>query len=302
MYNVQDITEAREAVGVSKAVEFMCLRYLVFGCLIASSSPDALRAATYTASFGVAENPISDGGNWISGGAAGLDWSDVATIPRLAYGLQSGFNGYDDATAVLTGNWGPDQTAQATVHTVNQNGNIFEEVELRLRTSISPHSITGYEINFRCTADGSQYVQVVRWNGALGDFTELNGIVGPGLNDGDIIKATIAGDVITAYINNVAVLQTTDDTFTSGTPGMGFFLQGASGVNLDYGFTSFAASDGLMTDSAPPSIPTSLTATAVGPSEINLTWSDSVDNVGVAGYQVVRDGTQIGTTAAARTQ
>lgn len=49
-------------------------------------------------------------------------------------------------------------------------------------------------------------------------------------------------------------------------------------------------------DTAPPSAPTSLTATAISPSQINLSWSASSDNVGVAGYKVYRGGTQIATT------
>jgi hypothetical protein len=80
---------------------------------------------TYTTKFSLTENPISESGNWINGKGVGLDWSDIATTPGLAYGTESGITGYDDSTALLTGTWGPDQTAQATVHTVNQNDNIF---------------------------------------------------------------------------------------------------------------------------------------------------------------------------------
>src|SRR5258705_8339267 len=48
----------------------------------------------------------------------------------------------------------------------------YEEVELRLRTTVTNHSITGYEINFRCTSDASRYVQIVRWNGPPGRSEE----------------------------------------------------------------------------------------------------------------------------------
>jgi len=41
------------------------------------------------------------------------------------------------------------------------------------------------------------------------------------------------------------------------------------------------------------SIPANLAATAVSPSQINLTWNASTDNVGVTGYRVYRDGTQV---------
>ena len=41
-------------------------------------------------------------------------------------------------------------------------------------------------------------------------------------------------------------------------------------------------------DTTPPSAPTGLTATAVGPTQINLAWTASTDNVGVTGYRVER--------------
>ena len=64
-----------------------------------------------------------------------------------------------------------------------------------------------------------------------------------GVANGDLAKATIVGNVITAHVNDVQVLQATDNTYATGRPGMGFFLQGATGVKKDYGFTSFKASD-----------------------------------------------------------
>lgn len=100
----------------------------------------------YTTRFPAAENPVSEHGAWENGKTAGLDWADVATINGRAFGLESGSGGYDDATALLTGNWGPDQTAQATVYSVNPNDNISEEVELRLRSALSAHVATGYAV------------------------------------------------------------------------------------------------------------------------------------------------------------
>ena len=40
-------------------------------------------------------------------------------------------------------------------------------------------------------------------------------------------------------------------------------------------------------------------ATAVSSTQINVTWSASTDNVGVAGYRVFRNGTQVGATTTA---
>jgi chitodextrinase len=50
-------------------------------------------------------------------------------------------------------------------------------------------------------------------------------------------------------------------------------------------------------DSTPPSVPAGLSASAISSSQINLTWIASTDNVGVTGYKVFRNGSQIATTA-----
>jgi len=106
---------------------------------------------------------------------------------------------------------------------------------LRLRTTITAHSITGYEFNFRATADGTQYVQIVRWNGPFGTFTYLNGGLEAGLDlalhNGDVISATAVGSTLTAYINGVQIRQVTDSTYSAGSPGMGFYNQGGTLAN-----------------------------------------------------------------------
>ena len=119
--------------------------------------PNPSTGRTYTTNFSVAENPISEGGKWMNGKTVGLDWSNVATTPGLAYGVELGTNGFDDSTALLTGTWGSDQWAEATVHSTNQNDAIYEEVELRLRSSLSANRNTGYEINFRCSKTANAY-------------------------------------------------------------------------------------------------------------------------------------------------
>ncbi len=200
---------------------------------------------TYSTNFPLAENPILENGSWINGKSVGLDWADVSTTPGLAIGTESGSNGFDDSTALLTGNWAPDQTVQATVYSVNQSDSYYEEVELRLRSSLSAHSNTGYEINFRCLKSSNAYMAIVRWNGPLNDFDYLiqQGGARYGVANGDVVKVSIIGNVITAYINDVQVASVTDSTYKVGNPGMGFFLQGANGSNGDFGFTSLTAQD-----------------------------------------------------------
>lgn len=83
----------------------------------------------------------------------------------------------------------------------------------------------------------------------------------------------------------------------------------AAGTSYSYAVDAFDAAGNLSTQSASvststlsdttaPSVPTSLVATPVSASQINLSWSASTDNVGVTGYKVYRNGVQVGTTAA----
>ena len=51
-------------------------------------------------------------------------------------------------------------------------------------------------------------------------------------------------------------------------------------------------------DTTAPSVPAGLSGTATSMTTIDLTWAASTDNVGVAGYRVFRNGTQVGTTSA----
>ena len=54
-------------------------------------------------------------------------------------------------------------------------------------------------------------------------------------------------------------------------------------------------------DTTAPSVPTGLSGTAASMTEINLTWTASTDNIGVVGYRVFRNGTQIATVTTGTT-
>lgn len=219
--------------------------------LLAGPTP-AQTHGPYTTNFSSAENPISEGGKWLNGRADGLDWTDVRTTPGFAFGTEIGGNRpdpqkYDDSTALLKGTWGPNQTVEAKVHAVNpnQDGKVWEEVELRLRSSISPHNCTGYEVMFRCTKIPQAYCNIARWEGPLGKFTMLKETKGSeyGVKDGDVVKASMIGNILTVYINGARKIQLSDDKFASGNPGVGYYLEGATGVIGDFGFSNFMATD-----------------------------------------------------------
>jgi hypothetical protein len=201
-------------------------------------APPTTQGATYSTTFPLTENPISEGGKWVGGGSVGLDWTDVSTTPGLAVGHEVSGNA-TDATAILTGTWPANQYAQATVYWTPDPREPVPEVELRLRSAIAAHVNRGYEITF-----GGGYLIIVRWNGALQNYTYLLNVSGSQYTPrtGDVIEATIVGNAITAYKNGVEMGRATDGTWTDGAPGMGF-NSGTQGGTYDntYGFTRFTA-------------------------------------------------------------
>jgi len=216
---------------------------------------------SYSTRFEREETPISEDGMWLNGRTDGIDWCDVLSGNGHAYGEVSRMNSaerraeqafggastegaqegdYDDPEAVLTGAWGRNQAVRATVYSVNPTDDYFQEVEIRLRSSIRPNWCDGYEVFWRCSQSDAAYAEIVRWNGKIADFTSLARRVGPefGVKHGDIVEATIVGNVIRSYINGVEVLSATDDVFADGAPGVGFnFFVGDT--NVDHGFSSF---------------------------------------------------------------
>jgi hypothetical protein len=153
---------------------------------------------------------------------------------------------------LVTGTWGPDQQVTATVYATNPRDECYQEVELRLRSSISAHDNRGYEVAFKSSTSSSAYLIIVRWNGPFGNFTYLRDLRGAqyGVATGDVVSARVVNNVVSAYKNGVLVGEATDNTYSSGLPGIGFNLENGGGsacpgTNADYGFTSFAATDSV---------------------------------------------------------
>jgi hypothetical protein len=218
---------------------------------------------SYRTEFKTNETPISEGGIWMNGRKDGIDWCDILVRDGVAYGEVSrnqvserraeqavfgagaGATGapvgdYDDPTAVLTGNWGPNQYGKAQVFSRNQTDKYFQEVQIRLRHNMAPKSCSGYEVFWRCLDTDAGYAEIVRWNGPVGGWTSLTKLVGKqyGVKNGDIIEASIVGNVITGYLNGVKSISIVDDKIKSGSPGIGFNF-GVADTNADHGLTSF---------------------------------------------------------------
>src|SRR5258708_23599787 len=55
--------------------------------------------------------------------------------------------------------------SEAQVRSIHPSDDDFEEVELRLRSFLSGHSGTGYEVLFRCSKTANAYASIARWDG-----------------------------------------------------------------------------------------------------------------------------------------
>ena len=214
----------------------------------------------YQTSFAGTENPLVESGVWLEGLTDGIIWTNCRKTPGLCFGTMPG-NGtgtarYADSIAILKGSWGPDQTATGTVRLVSPNTtvNIFTEVEVHLRMTVAASSITGYECNLSVShaisgGGGQQYMQIVRWDGALGSFALLDSR-DPGslVLDGDILQGSAVGSTITVSLirgtTTIYSFSVTDTTYPTGAPGVGFFLENTTGINANYGFSAFTATDG----------------------------------------------------------
>lgn len=191
---------------------------------------------SYSTNFDLTENPISEGGVWFN---TGQPWTKVRTANGLAFGTNGARDSYDDSYAYLSG-FGPNHQGEAVVHVDPNLVGDPHEVEMLLRWADSTQTARGYE----CLFNFQGGVQIVRWNGPFGDFSVLsaNGpnYLGRKLVTGDVVKATIIGNTITAYINGVLMSQVDDSVWTTGQPGIAFFKR-TTGLNSDLAITRYTA-------------------------------------------------------------
>jgi hypothetical protein len=194
----------------------------------------------FVTEFDLTESFISENGAWTQNG---LDWTRVATSGGLAYGTQTGKNGFDDSYAYLSGSFPANQSASAVIHLEPGITAAYAEVEILLRWTDSAHNATGYECNL---AYNGQYAEIIQWLGPIGkqksDFKFIssgNTVVG-GVHDGDVFQADVVGNVITSRLNGKVIATAIDNTIPSGgAPGIGFYAEGAA-VGRKFSFSRFS--------------------------------------------------------------
>ncbi len=182
----------------------------------------------------------------------GLDWHDPATSSGRAFSpvlvdSSPPAARYADAIAHLKTSYlafNTNQFAEATVYRAAgySPGVSKHEVELLLRFSITAHDAHGYEVLWG--HDG--YLDIVRWNGALGSYTQLNPVE-PNIGapaDGDVFRAEIFGSMITVRKNGTTVLvqdvSASGTLWSTGQPGVGFWPVDSSSPDK-LGWKSFQA-------------------------------------------------------------
>lgn len=138
-------------------------------------------------------------------------------------------------------------------------------------------------INLDAVADNSWSETATSYNNApaMGDTLASSG----GFTSGDWIVLDV-----TPYISGEGTYSFGLDT--PGTTSLSFPSR-ESGTNAAQLIVSLQGG----VDTEPPSVPGGLTANVVGPSTVDLSWDSSLDNVGVTGYTIYRDGLAIATVS-----
>jgi hypothetical protein len=251
----------------------------------------------YSTSFATDETPLSESGAWRQGGVTGLDWTNVITSGGGAYGTEDPVAAdFKDSIACLQGlgSWGTHQRCRGTLKITGASTDPpFIEAELLLHFSIAANSASGYEVTIS-NATNDRYIQINRWNGALGDFTQLSGGVqgttgyGTVIANGDVFEfrdeGTSSVPLLKVYQNGVLLTGLTYDTtpdatkYTGGAPGVGFYDHALANSNQSFiQWDQFDATDGwfdgevMQSASTAPSTSTTTTAQAYS---TNVTQGD----------------------------
>lgn len=209
--------------------------------------PAALRAAaapplSYHTDFNGTEKPLSEKKRWRNRGGS---WTMPQKINGVAFGTQTGDNGYDDSYALYyppNGVGTPDSLAVSARVYMPALPVGTHEVELLLHMTDKAGVAQGYEVNLSYGGE----VGIIRWNGAIGDFTGLAGgkYSGGTVKAGDCFSAIVDSKMILAYVNGELVAMASEPggmTYKHGHVGVGFFYRNNGGLVTDFGLSEFTA-------------------------------------------------------------
>jgi hypothetical protein len=184
---------------------------------------------------GAPQNPVIDDGNWLGGATVGVDWNDMKTVTspnRIAGAAFVGGSGADDCLAWRNDFWTPDQSITGVVYRDPAYvAPDTHEIQLHLRTLLAANSAKTYEFNYDHTSEG---YQLAKWNGPLGDVTVITDL-GPttafSMVTDDVVELRIVGTEISLWYNGTNMSNWSDNTYSTGKPGIGAFVR--PGVGAD---------------------------------------------------------------------
>lgn len=210
------------------------------------------------------ENPIAQGSpsSWVQGGADGVDWHNIQSTggsPGSAYSAAfvTTPGGFDDCIAHLHPRYGISTASKCFVEWTYLRPGAGAYTPPGSQEAypaffvITAHSAKGYEFTVPYGDPAGAFsngVDPVRWNGALGDFTD-NGstpfitlISGSSfiLQNGDVFRVELdptgANPVFTLYLNAVQQWKFSDSSAGKITsilyPAQGNFVQSGTGADL----------------------------------------------------------------------
>lgn len=200
-------------------------------------------AGVFSTAFPATENPISQGGIWTRGKVEGLDWNNPQTGANADASGQAVYAGsptlvsFDDSIAHLSQSFAANHYAQGVVYKQSGYSPVGHELELLVRFNITAHSATGYEVYWSLNTG----IYIVRWNGALGDFTSLANVDGNVPVTGSVLRAEAVAGRVTVFLNGAEILHADDSTWATGHPGIGFGPYPTVMTLSSYGWSSYAA-------------------------------------------------------------
>ncbi len=213
-------------------------------------------------------------------------FNDVETTHTIS----ASFIGQIETLTASTGPWG----------TISPSGSVPVNYGSSQTFTLTPH--TGYDAHL--TVDGVP-VTLTGNNYTLSNVTGTHTLVASFSLQTETLTASAGTNGSINPSGSITVNYGASQTFTL-TPNTSYnatlTIDGSAVAltNNTYNLTNVTRAHTLLANfTLSPSVPANLMATPVSSTQVNLAWSPSSDVVGVSGYKIYRNGTQIGTSPTA---